>query len=83
MNGGAQTIRIESEDRMDALDLLRRLQGLHTHLVQLGDQRWHVCVRADRDQEELLAELLRTATEWASERDVASVVRVGERSYRL
>jgi hypothetical protein len=83
MSSGAETIRIESESRWDALDLLGRLHGLHTYLVQLGDRRWHVCVRPDEDPDALLAELLRTATEWASERDVSSVVRVGDRSYRL
>lgn len=82
MIGPPETIRVESATRWDALDLVERLQGLPTYLVQLGDRRWHVCVRPDGEHD-LVPELLRTAGEWASERRLESVLRVGDRSYEL
>jgi hypothetical protein len=82
-HGAAETIRIESASRWDALDLARRLPDLHTYLVQLGDRRWHVCVRPDRPQDELLPLLLERAGRWAAERHVDSVLRVGDRRYEL
>jgi len=78
-----ETIRIESATRWDALDLVQRLSGLHTYLVQLGDRRWHVCVRPEGRVDELVPELLRTASQWATERHLDSVLRVGDRSYEL
>lgn len=78
-----ETIRIETGTRWDALDLVKRLHGFPTYLVQLGDRRWHVCVRADGGADDLVPELLRTAGQWASERHVDSVLRVGDRSYEL
>ncbi len=79
----AETIRIESASRFDALDLARRLVGFHTHLVQLGDLRWHVCVKAGAHGRDLVPELLRTAEGWAAERHLDSVLRVGDRAYEL
>jgi len=78
-----ETVRIESGSRHDALDLLRRLPGRHAYLVQLGDRRWHVCVTADGSTDEMVPELLRTAAEWAAERHVAAVLRVGDDAYEL
>jgi hypothetical protein len=79
----AETIRIESATRWDALDLVRRLPDLHTHLVQLGDRRWHVCVRPEGPAEELVPFVLGRAAVWAAERHLDAVLRVGDRSYEL
>jgi hypothetical protein len=78
-----ETIRIESASRFGALDLARRLVGFHTHFVQLGDLRWHVCVKPGANERDLVPELLRTAEGWAAERHVDSVLRVGDRAYEL
>ena len=78
---GDETIRIEAGSRWDALDLLRRLRPFRTHLVQLNDQRWLVCVRQDRDLDELETAVLRTASGWAADRNVATTVSVGGRSH--
>lgn len=79
----AETIRIEAVNRWDALDLARRLKGMHTYLVQLGDSRWHVCVRTDGAADEVILSVRRTAERWASDRHVEAVLRVGEKSYEL
>lgn len=78
-----ETIRIESTTRSDALDLVRRLPELHTYLVQLGDSRWHVCVKPDGSADDLLPVLLDRAELWASERRLDLVLRVGDRAYEL
>ncbi|HVM17051.1 MAG TPA: hypothetical protein VM290_05680 [Gaiellaceae bacterium] len=78
-----EPIRIETSSRWDALDLLARIPGLRAYLVQLGDRRWNVCVRPDGDADDVLAALLPTAQQWATERAVEAVVRVGERRYEL
>lgn len=78
-----EAIRIESTTRGDALDLVRRLPELHTYLVQLGDSRWHVCVKPDGSAEDLIPSLLDRAGLWASERSLDSVLRVGDQAYEL
>lgn len=72
----AETIRIEVESRWDAVDLVRRLSGLHTYLVQLADSRWIVCVRQS-DGADVLPLVRAAAVDWAQQRHVDSVVRVG------
>lgn len=81
-SAAADTIRIEAASRWDALDLAQRLKGMHTYLVQLGDSRWHVCVRADPADEVVPAVRL-AAEQWARDRDVSAVLRVGERTYEI
>ena len=77
-----ETIRIEAETRWDAIDLARRLNGHHTYLVQLGDRRWHVCVRADDAAIEL--EKVRAAAQlWAADRRLATTLRYGAETYEL
>ncbi len=78
-----ESIRIETASRWDALDLVRRLSGYSLHLVQLSDSRWHVCVRQDRDPDQLLDDVLVAATSWASHRGADSLLHVGGRSYAL
>jgi uncharacterized protein (DUF2252 family) len=78
-----ETIRIETGNRWDALDLARRLPGLHTYLVQLGNRRWHVCVKPDGEADAVIPVVRRAAEAWAEERHVCSVLRVGNRTYDL
>ena len=78
----ATDIRIEAETRWDAVDLARRLAAHHTYLVQLGDRRWHVCVRADDTGEELPA-VREAAERWASDRRVAATLRCGGETFEL
>lgn len=78
-----ETIRIEAATRWDALDLARRLSSHHTYLVQLADERWHVCVRTDYEEREILDDVREAATSWAVERGVESVLRVGGREIAL
>ena len=82
-SAAADTIRIEAASRWDALDLAQRLKGMHTYLVQLGDSRWHVCVRTDGPADEAIPTVRHAAAEWARERDVDAVLRVGERTYEV
>jgi hypothetical protein len=79
----ADTIRVEAASRWDALDLVRRLKGMHTYLVQLGDSRWHVCVRTDAPADEIVPAVRRAAEQWARDRGVNAVLRVGERTYEI
>ncbi len=74
----AETIRVEVPTRWDAVDLARRLSGLHTYLVQLGDRRWHVCVRCDDGAQALVPIVRATTEQWAKERHVDGVMRVGD-----
>lgn len=76
-------IAIETESRWDAMELLRRLRTHHSYLVQLGETRWKVCVRPERDVDGILPEVLTAVEEWATERHVESVVHVGERHYPI
>jgi hypothetical protein len=78
-----ETIRIEASSRWDALDLAQRLAMHHTYLVQLGDERWHVCVRSDGGPDEILGGVRDAAALWAAERGLASVLRVGSREIEL
>lgn len=82
MTPNDETIRIEAATRWDALDLARRLSRHHTYLVQLGDRRWHVCVRTDGAEHEL-APVRAVAEGWAVERRLGSTLRRGAESYRL
>ena len=77
-----ETIRIEAETRRDALDLVRRLSRHHAYLVQLGDRRWHVCVRTD-DPELELAPVRAVAEGWALERRLETTLRRGTETYEL
>ena len=77
-----ETIRIEAETRWDALDLVRRLSRHHTYLVQLGDRRWHVCVRTD-DAELELEPVRAVAEGWALERRLETTIRRGPETYEL
>jgi hypothetical protein len=79
----ADTIRVEAASRWDALDLVHRLKGMHMYLVQLGDSRWHVCVRTDAPADEIVPAVRRAAEQWARERGVNAVLRVGERTYEI
>ena len=77
-----ETIRIVAETRWDALDLARRLSRHHTYLVQLGDRRWHVCVRTENAEHEL--EPVRAVAEgWAVERQLEATLRRGGETYEL
>jgi hypothetical protein len=78
----AETIRIEAETRWDAVDLVRRLAHHHTYLVQLGDRRWHVCVRTE-DTELDLGQVRAAAESWALERHLAATLRFGAETYEL
>lgn len=80
---GDETIRIDAGSRWDALELLRRLRPFRTHLVQLNDRRWLVCVRPDRELDELEIAVLRTASAWAADRHVTATVSVADRSYAV
>ena len=82
MSALADTIRIETETRWDAVDLARRLAGHHTYLVQLGDRRWHVCVRAD-DADLELGPVRAAAESWAAERSLEATLRCGADTYEL
>ena len=83
MNVGHETIRIAVQSRWDALDLVQRLVGFRTHLVQLSDRRWVVCVRQDRDLDELIADVLEHAGRWVTDRQIDSTFQLGDRSYAL
>jgi hypothetical protein len=76
------TIRIEAETRWDAVDLARRLSAHHTYLVQLGNRRWHVCVRPGDAVQELPA-VRAEAEQWAVDRHVAATLRCGGETYEL
>jgi hypothetical protein len=78
-----ETIRIEASTRWDALDLARRLEAHHTYLVQLADERWHVCVRAPDEDAEILEDVREAAASWASQRGLEAVLRVGGREIEL
>lgn len=78
-----ETIRIEASTRWDALDLAHRLEAHHTYLVQLADERWHVCVRAGDEGGEILDDVREAAASWASQRGLESVLRVGAREIEL
>jgi uncharacterized protein (DUF2252 family) len=76
------TIRIEAATRWDAIDLARRLASHHTYLVQLGDRRWHVCVRPDAAGDEL--PVVRAAAErWAHERRLETTLHCGDETVEL
>ena len=77
------TIRITAATRWDALDLVRRLSAFRTHLVQLSDQRWVVCVRQDRDLDELTVGVLDEAGRWVTDRRIDTTMTLGGRSYAL
>lgn len=83
MTASAGTIRVEAQTRWDALDLAGRLAAHHTYLVQLGDRRWLVCVRCEELDEALLGAVRATAERWAADRQLASMLRCGDRSYAL
>ena len=82
MTPDRETIRIEAATRWDALDLARRLARHHTYLVQLGDRRWHVCVRTD-DAELELPPVRAVAEGWALERRLDATLRRGGETYEL
>jgi hypothetical protein len=79
----SETIRVEAPTRWDAVDLARRLCGLHTYLVQLGDRGWHVCVRCDGPAEELVPTVRDAAEAWARDRNFDAVLRVGENAREI
>ena len=79
----AETIRIEASTRWDALDLASRLEAHHTYLVQLADERWHVCVRAGDGAGDILEDVREAARSWASQRGLESVLHVGAREIEL
>jgi hypothetical protein len=83
LSPSGETIRIEASTRWDALDLAHRLATHHTYLVQLADERWHVCVRAAEAEDEILEHVREAATAWAVERGLDSVLRVGLREIDL
>lgn len=83
VTSNAETIRIEAPTRWDAADLAQRLTGLDAYLVQLGDRRWHICIRVDRAASELLPVVRRAAEAWARERGLDAVIRVGEQTIRV
>ena len=78
-----ETIRVEVPTRWDAVDLARRLHGLHTYLVQLGDRRWHVCVRCDGAVLSLVPMVQAAAEQWAKERHVDGVMRFGDTAVEI
>ena len=82
MTSVPEPIRIETGTRWDAVDLARRLAAHHTYLVQLGDRRWHVCVR-DEDPAELLPTVRAAAQRWAEDRHLAATLRCAGETYEL
>lgn len=83
VSAAPETIRIEASTHFDALDLAERLAMHHTYLVQLGDERWQVCIRAEGAPDEILGGVREAAALWAAERGLASVLRVGGREIEL
>ena len=83
MTPGDDTIKIEAASRWDALDLARRLSGFRTHLVQLSDRRWIVCVRQDRDLDALTVDVLGEVERWVTDRRIEATLQLGGRSYAL
>lgn len=79
----AETIRIETANRLDAIDLAGRLRGYSLHLIQLSDSRWFVCVRQDRELDVLVREVRDTASRWATERSTHAVMRLGGNTFEL
>lgn len=67
-------IRIEARTRWDALDLARSLPQCDWYMVAVAPERWDVCIRTGPSRETLVADLLEAARQWASRRDVESVV---------
>ncbi len=74
MTGGMTTIRIEAENRWDALDLARHLPRCHWFLVERDQRRWEVCVRTSPRRQRLIRALTESARDWAQRRDLDSVL---------
>jgi len=63
------TIRIEAENRWDALALTRRLHCYRWHLLQPDEQRWQVCLRVENQTDlDMPDELLDVLQRWLAER---------------
>lgn len=69
-----EEILIESGNRWDTLELVRRLPRCRWYLVEREARRWDVHVEAGTAS--LRAEVLAAADRWASSRHVHSVVHV-------
>lgn len=82
MTGVKTTIRIETHDRWDALDLTRHLPAREWYLVAYAPQRWDVFVRTEHRRRRL-NELLDAAQAWASRRNTETVVHLPDRDVVL
>ena len=60
--------------RWDAVALLDALPHVHGYLVQTGPSRWTLHVERDRDERDLLTELLGRVASWLAERSLAATV---------
>jgi hypothetical protein len=62
-------IRIEAENRWDALALTRKLHCYRWHLLQPDEQRWQVCLRVEGQTDlDMPDELLDVLQRWLTER---------------
>jgi hypothetical protein len=75
----ATTVRIETSNRWDALDLVRDLQTWRWYLVSQGIERWEVCVGVDPRGRRATNELLEAVQAWADRREIDSVVHLRDR----
>jgi hypothetical protein len=66
------TVRIETHNRWDALDLARDLSQWRWYLVSRDSDRWDVVVGCERDR--MTDQLMDAVQAWVTRRDVDSVV---------
>ena len=68
------TVRIETANRWDALDLAKALRTWRWYLVSQGVERWDVCVGVDARGRRAVRQLLETVQAWADRREASPVV---------
>lgn len=76
----SEQIRIESGNRWDTLELVRRLPRCRWYLVEREAGQWDVHV--EPGSSELLTDVLDVAERWARERHVHSVVHLRDQRIR-
>jgi hypothetical protein len=69
------TLEIDVRGRWDAVELLGRLTGCHSHLIQLDlhGERWLVRARTPGEHGEGIVEVVAAIEEWQRERGIESV----------
>jgi len=72
------TVRIETSNRWDALDLTKDLRTWSWYLVSQGVERWDVCVGIDARRRRAVRQLLETVQAWADKREASPVVHLRE-----